>query len=150
MPINILWYNTPYRFISVGNNMSRIEIFIPSKPVSASRPRVTSFGAYYSKSYMAYRKETHAFLKTIAKNYPIKDKALFKVHCEFICYKPKQPSNKNCPRYDIDNMEKAVYDALTYAKMIWHDDIQIVENSNIKRYQEKGEAFGTKITITEV
>ena len=99
---------------------------------------------------MAYRKETHAFLKKIAKQYPVKEKTLFKVHCEFICYKPKKPSNPACPRYDLDNMEKAVYDAITYAKMIWHDDIQIVKNSNSKRYQVEGESFGTKIIITEV
>ena len=43
-------------------NMKSIEIFIPTKPVSASRPRVSSYGTYYSKSYMNYRKETHMFL----------------------------------------------------------------------------------------
>jgi len=127
-----------------------IELFIPVKPVSASRPRVTRYGSYYSDSYMAYRKETHSFLQSIAKNYPIKGKTLFAVHCEFICYKPSKPSNPKCPRYDIDNMEKAIYDAITHAKMIWHDDIQIVRNVNSKRYQEDGEEYGTKITIIEV
>lgn len=129
---------------------SKIELFIPVKPVSASRPRVTRHGSYYSDSYMAYRKSTHMFLKKIAKKYPINNKALYEVHCEFICYKPKRPSNPKCPRYDIDNMEKAIYDAITYAKMIWNDDIQIVRNVNSKRYQEDGEEFGTKITIIEV
>ena len=99
---------------------------------------------------MAYRKDTHAFLKTIYKKYPTNDKALFEVHTEFICYKPKKPSNPKCPRYDLDNMLKAIWDAITYAKMIWHDDIQIVRSRSSKRYQEEGEAFGTKITITEV
>ena len=127
-----------------------IELFIPSKPVSASRPRVTSFGSYYSKSYMAYRKETHAFLKTIAKKYPLKQNQLFEVHTEFICYKPNRPSNKNCPRYDLDNMLKAIWDAITHAKMIWHDDIQIIRSRSSKRYQKKGEPYGTKITIIEV
>jgi Holliday junction resolvase RusA-like endonuclease len=134
---------------------SKIEIFIPVKPVSASRPRVTSFGSYYSKSYMAYRKETHSFLKALAKKYPVKgdklkDRVHYHVEAEFICYKPKKPSDINCPRYDLDNMEKAIYDAITHAKMIWHDDIQIVSNSNSKRYQKEGEPYGTKIIITEV
>ena len=128
----------------------KIELFIPVKPVSASRPRVTNFGAYYSKSYMTYRKDVNDFLKSIAKKYPVDGNKLYTVKAEFICYKPKRPSNPYCPRYDLDNMEKALYDAVTYAKMIWHDDIQIVKNSNSKRYQKEGEAFGTKITITEV
>ena len=131
------------------NMTSSIEIFIPSKPVSASRPRVTSYGSYYSKSYMAYRKETWKFLKTIAKQYPPKEKTLFEVHTEFICYKPARPANKDCPRYDLDNMLKAVWDAITHSKLIWHDDIQIVRSKSSKRYQNKGEPYGTKITIIE-
>ena len=134
---------------------SKIEILIPVKPVSASRPKVGRYGAYYSKSYMSYRAEMFDFLKKIVKKYPIKgDKLKNRVHyhveAEFICYKPKKPSDINCPRYDLDNMEKALYDAITHAKMIWHDDIQIVSNSNSKRYQKEGEPYGTKIIITEV
>lgn len=127
-----------------GNSIS---FFIPTKPVSASRPRVTSFGSYYSKSYMAYRKETHAFLKTIANYLPISDKALFRVNVEFVCFKPKKPSNPKCPRYDIDNMAKAVLDAITHAKMIWKDDIQVIELSCSKRYTEEDEDFGTHISF---
>lgn len=130
--------------------ISKIEIFIPVKPVSASRPRISRFGAYYSDSYMLYRKETHAFLTKIAKDYPIGKKTLFTIHVEFICYKPKKPSNKDCPRYDLDNLEKALYDAITHAKMIWHDDIQIIKSSAYKRYQRSGEAYGTRVTITGI
>ena len=129
---------------------SSIEIFLDNKPVSASRPRVSTFGAYYSKSYNNYRQEAHQILKKISKDYPIDEKSLFKVDIEFICYKPKQPSNKNCPRYDIDNLIKAPLDAITWAKMIWKDDIQITEISASKRYQDKGEPYGTKIIITKV
>lgn len=127
-----------------------INIRLPSAPVSASRPRVSSYGAYYSKSYMNYRKETHSFLKGIRKDYPIDEKTLFKVELEFICYKPKKPSNKDCPRYDIDNLIKAPLDAITYSKMIWKDDIQILEVTASKRYTKEGESHGTLIKITEV
>ncbi len=128
----------------------KIEINIPVMPVSASRPRVTSFSTYYSKSYMAYRKDTAIYLKTIAKGFPVNPKALYEIHTEFICYKPKRPSNPKCPRYDLDNMEKAIYDAITHAKMVWHDDIQIIKSRSSKRYQKEGEPFGTKITIMEI
>lgn len=125
-----------------------IEIFIPVKPVSASRPRVSRFGSYYSKSYMQYRKDVYAFLKTIKDKYPVDDEAIFKVEIEFIHYRPSRPSRANCPRYDVDNLIKAPLDAITYTGMIWKDDIQIVEVQGFKRYQEKGEAYGTKIKIT--
>ena len=127
-----------------------IELWLPSAPVSASRPRISKYGSYYSKSYMNYRAETHKYLKTIRKDYPIDEKSLFKVEIEFICYKPKKPSNINCPRYDVDNLLKAPLDAITFTGMIWKDDIQILELSGIKRYQKEGEDFGTKIIITKV
>tara|TARA_R110000737_G_scaffold343457_1_gene369447 strand:- start:298 stop:696 length:399 start_codon:yes stop_codon:yes gene_type:complete len=127
-----------------------IEIFLNNKPMSASRPRISKFGAYYSKTYMNYRSEVKQILDKIKKDYPIDANALFSVHLEFICYKPKSPSNKDCPRYDIDNLVKAPLDSITHAKMVWKDDIQIVEIFASKRYQEKDEPYGTKIIITEV
>ena len=129
---------------------SSIEIFLDNKPMSASRPRVSKWGAYYSKTYMNYRKEVSLILNKIKNKYPIDEKALFRVDLEFICYKPKSPSNKDCPRYDIDNLIKAPLDSITHAKMIWNDDIQIIEVSASKRYQDKGEPYGTKILITKV
>ena len=100
---------------------------------------------------MNYRKETAIFLKTLQKKYPVRPKGIyFEVHQEFICYKPKKPSDPDCPRYDLDNMIKAIWDAITHAKMIWYDDIQIIRSRSSKRYQEEGEPYGTKITIIEV
>lgn len=127
-----------------------IKIFLPTKCQTASRPRVGRFGAYYSKNYENYRKETHKFLKTIRDKYPIDDTSLFKVELEFICYKPANPSNPDCPFGDIDNFVKAPLDAITYSKMVWKDDVQILEIKAKKRYQESDEEFGTKIKITKV
>jgi len=128
---------------------SKIEFFIPVKPVPASRPRVGRFGAYYAKGYTEFRQEAYAFLKTIAKDYPIKDKVGFEIYSEIICYKPKKPANEY-PRGDIDNFEKAIYDSITYAKMVWKDDIQIVKNHSTKRYQRDGEDYGIRIIIYNV
>lgn len=127
-----------------------IEIFMPIKCQTASRPRVGRFGAYYSKNYENYRKDAHKFFNSISKEYPIDEDALFKVELEFICYKPKSPSNTRCPFGDLDNYIKSPLDAITYAKMIWKDDVQILEVRATKRYQEKDEAYGTKIIITKV
>ena len=98
---------------------------------------------------MQYRKETFAFLKTIRDNFPIDENAQFEVDMEFICYKPKKPSNPY-PRFDIDNLVKSPLDSITYTGMVWHDDIQIITIHATKRYQEKGEDYGTKIRIKKV
>lgn len=127
-----------------------ISIFIPTKPCPASRPRVSTFGAYYSKNYMNYRRDTHIFLKTIRDQYPIDEDSLFEVDVEFICKKPARPANPKCPFGDIDNYIKSPLDAITYSKMIWNDDVQILKVTGTKRYQEDGEDYGTKITITKV
>lgn len=128
----------------------KIEIFMPIKCQTASRPRISSFGAYYSKNYMQYRKDTHKFLKTIRDKYPIDADSLFKVEIEFICKKPRVPSNPLCPFGDLDNFIKSPLDAITYSEMIWKDDVQVLEIHASKRYQKEGEDFGTKIIITKV
>ena len=129
--------------------ISKIEFFIPVKPQPASRPRVGRFGAYYSKGYTQFRKDAYQFLKTLQDKFPPKAKVGFEIDCEIVCYRPKNPSN-SYPRGDNDNYEKAIYDSITYAKLVWEDDIQIVKNKSYKRYQKDGEDYGIKVTIREL
>ena len=126
-----------------------IKFFIPVRPVPASRPRISRFGSYYSKGYTEFRKDAYKFLKTIRDKYPPVGGVGFRIDCEVVCRKPKRPSNKY-PRGDNDNYEKGIYDAITYAGMVWEDDIQIVENYTHKRYQEQGEEYGIYVTIKQV
>lgn len=99
---------------------------------------------------MNYRRDTQKFLQTISSKYPIDPDSLFKIELEFICKRPKRPSNPDCPRYDIDNLIKSPLDAITHAGMVWKDDIQILECVGKKRYQKDGEDYGTKIKITRL
>lgn len=125
-----------------------LELFIPVKPVPASRPRISKYGNYYNKTYTDFRREVYQYLKNI-KNKFEDTTARFRIDLELICYRPKKPS-KMYPRGDNDNYEKAYYDSITYAGIAWDDDVQIVSNTTSKRYQEEGEDYGAKITITQL
>ena len=122
-------------------------LFIPIKPQPASRPRISRYGNYYPKAYTDFRKEIYQFFKTLERN-PI-SKVSFKVDLEIICKKPKKPTNEY-PRGDVDNYVKAYLDSITYAGLIWEDDIQVVELNATKRYQEEGEEYGAILTITQL
>ena len=128
--------------------MKPISFFIPTKPCPASRPRVTSYGTYFTKNYNDFRLDSKKFLKTIAYKYP-PSKGTFSVDLEFICYRPKNPTNTYAIG-DIDNFAKAPLDAITQSKMVWEDDVQITELTCSKRYQNKDEPFGIKVIIRQL
>jgi Holliday junction resolvase RusA-like endonuclease len=52
---------------------------------------------------------------------------------------------QNCG--DIDNLEKAVADALTASGVIWGDDAQICRSAALKRYAIHGEGPRTIVTV---
>ena len=124
------------------------EIFIPTKPTPASRPRISRYGNYYTKGYADFRKEIYLFFKTLKKPKETVD-GMFKVELEIICKKPKKPSNEY-PRGDVDNYVKAYLDSITYAQLFWIDDIQVTELIATKRYQEKGEDYGAILRVTQL
>jgi len=124
------------------------KLFIPVKPTPASRPRISKYGNYYPKGYTDFRKEIYKFFKGLKKE-EVDTTAQFRVELEIICYKPQKPSNEY-PRGDIDNYAKAYLDSITFAQLAWEDDIQVVELSASKRYQEEGEDYGAFLTITRI
>lgn len=124
------------------------EIFIPTKPTPASRPRISRYGNYYPKGYTEFRTEIYKFLRKL-KIIDAVDDIEFRVELEVICKKPKKPSNPY-PRGDVDNYAKAYLDSLTYAKLFWVDDIQVVELHVSKRYQEEGEDYGAKLSVAQL
>jgi Holliday junction resolvase RusA-like endonuclease len=52
---------------------------------------------------------------------------------------------KNCG--DADNLDKAVYDAITVGRGVWNDDSQIVSWGGSKRYARPGEAARVQVVI---
>ncbi|MAD98990.1 MAG: hypothetical protein Unbinned200contig1002_44 [Prokaryotic dsDNA virus sp.] len=128
---------------------STSKIILDVRPVPASRPRVSRYGTYYGKNYTEFRKSLYAVLKKIKDKFPPSATGEFLVELEFICKKPKKPSNPY-PRGDIDNYVKGVLDGFTYAGMFWEDDIQVVELCASKRYQEEGEDYGIKARVKQL
>lgn len=111
-------------------------------PVPASRPRVPRFGKpYYGKKYTAWRKSAEEAFPAAAS--PMEGP--LHVYCRFAVQKPKT-TKRFCPLGDIDNYEKAIFDAVTRAGY-WHDDDQIVYLVSEKRFADPNEAPHTLIHI---
>ena len=114
-------------------------VFIPGKPVAASRPRVTKRGiTYYPKSYREWKK--HA-----KENMEINDPSGIlplegQVYCEaFFVWPLPAKTHRQYPRGDVDNLQKALFDAITDQGNIWTDDDQLVRVHAVKRYGRAGE-----------
>jgi Holliday junction resolvase RusA-like endonuclease len=67
---------------------------------------------------------------------------------EFIFPRPKSRKGDLfvTTKPDIDNLEKAVFDALT-ARRIWRDDSQVADQRSLKVYEETGNTPGAIIFI---
>lgn len=110
-----------------------VEFKIPLAPVPAARVKHSKWGAYYPPRYEAFRQECRHWLE---QNLTVKEAlvgAELEVHCSFVCKRPKKPANPY-PRGDIDNFEKALYDAITSSERVWYDDVQISMVRADKRY----------------
>lgn len=114
---------------------------VPVAPVPASRPRVTRWGTYYTKTYKQYMADTADVL-------PKAPRALegrLDVRVEFVCHKPKT-TKRLTPRGDIDNHLKAILDALTKAGY-WPDDDNIDRVEATKRWVDGKETPHTYIEV---
>lgn len=119
------------------------EVFLFLRPVPASRPRVTRWGTYYSKTYKDWMAAADAALPeaTVTYSLPVH------VRLTIVCHRPKS-TKLLTPRGDIDNYEKAIYDALT-KKNYWTDDTLIQSHRVLKRYAEAGEHPHYEIEIRD-
>ena len=128
-------------------------LVLPVKPVPASRPRVTRWGVYYTKTYKEYRAAAHAAIP-VCKERTLTEELGATV--EFICHKPKTTKMVS-PRGDIDNHLKAIFDAVVgqaatkkqkcRLKNYIGDDELISAVDARMRYAEQGEEPHTVITI---
>jgi len=101
-------------------------IVLPFPPTPASRPRVTRWGTYYTKTYKAYRALAE---QAIPKSRQPVLTGCLKATIEFVCKRPKKVT-RITPIGDIDNYTKAIFDAVTGIKklgfkMYWVDDDQV-------------------------
>ena len=105
-------------------------------PVPASRPRVTRWGVYYGKRYTEYRKDAHATIEqAIGK---AKAEGILPINSTVIVsqlYEIKKPKTTKLeyPNPDLDNITKALWDALQSHGVI-QDDKQILASVETKRW----------------
>jgi len=123
------------------------ELFLEIKPQAASRVRVTRFGSYHTKNYTEFREQCWFMLNKLKAKYPAND-SCYGIKLEFIMKKPQKPANKY-PIMDLDNLEKAILDALIHCQLFMIDDVQVIKLSSTKRYQRSGEPFGIRLKVTE-
>ena len=110
-----------------GSRQFKIEL----APVPAARVKHSRWGAYYPARYETFRQECKHWLQKHLKGPILKGE--LEVISTFVCKRPKNPTNQY-PRGDIDNFEKALYDAINASEMVWVDDTQISRVKADKRY----------------
>ena len=114
-------------------------LYFNIRPKPAPRPRFSKTGTYNTKEYTSYKKAIAHIAKTKYKLQP-SDKAI-SLKIEFLYIKPKSWSKKkkettqyHIVKPDVDNLVKAVKDALN--GIAYKDDAQVVKIEAQKRYSD--------------
>jgi len=124
-----------------------ITFSVPGDPVPQPRPRVSTAGGF-ARAYVPKGHAIHAYRQAVA---VAARSAGARVHedpvsvvIDFVFSRPKSHMRKSglaakaprLPRPDIDNLEKAVLDALN--GVAWKDDTQVARVVKEKTYGTKG------------
>ena len=117
---------------------------IPTKPVPASRPRVTKWGTYYSKTYKAWIQAAEHLIP----HSPAEPLAIPVVANVLLAIPRARTSTLIVPVGDGDNYEKAVFDMIQ-KKGYLADDKWITTGHWRKRFLPFGTVGYTEITLTE-
>ena len=128
-----------------------LTIFVPIKPRPASRPRTTirngRVWTYPVNPYKDYKKGLEKLLPTIVGSDFVPLEIPLCVMCDFVVERPKT-TKLSMPGPDIDNYEKALYDAGN--GILWADDKLIGLNCNRKRWTLPGESEGVWIRFCDL
>ena len=121
---------------------------IDTKPVPASRPRVSKWGTYYAKTYRRWRDQAAILLRE-ARCGPEPLSGPLAVLTEIVSPKART-SKRHWPQGDNDNYEKAIWDVITNQNRFWGDDDQIVFNATWKRYAKANETPGVRLHVYQL
>ena len=116
----------------------RLSFSLPGVPRPKARPRVTQYGTYTPKLTKEYENAVQLFAGIALGAAPgWRSDGEFRVECEF--------SFAKATLSDVDNLQKAVHDALEAAG-VYDNDRQVVQTSAFK---ERGEDR-TRVTVTRL
>jgi Holliday junction resolvase RusA-like endonuclease len=124
---------------------SEVSLFVRGAPRAAPRPRAGRNAVYHDNS-------ADAWMSQVTMNYVILRRAPLtgpvELNLQFLFDRPKKDAVRfwKDSKPDIDNLEKAVMDALTRARA-WKDDAQVVQMQSLKRYALPDEPSGVHIEI---
>jgi|DEB0MinimDraft_10_1074344.scaffolds.fasta_scaffold327187_1 Holliday junction resolvase RusA-like endonuclease len=126
--------------------MSKHTYIIDVDPVAKGRPRFTKAGrAYTPQKTKQFSKDVKEYMEMY---FIEKLEGALHVDLTFFIKRPKTVRRKYpTVKPDIDNFEKAIYDALN--EILWHDDCQIVSHNVAKKYSTtpEGDFVGEGIHI---
>jgi Holliday junction resolvase RusA-like endonuclease len=164
-------YPSGYPACVIAGSAANLRLFIPGKPIPKGRHRsriVNPKQANKSPWVQHYPDEATATweervlqhvqlqLRLIGQagddeelRLPFKNRVLITLRFNF--ERPKStPKRVRYPvqsRTDLDNLEKAIYDALQNARVLVNDNI-ITDNANCKRYADDNHPEGVEIDLT--
>lgn len=140
--------------------MRELVFHVPGDPQGKGRPRAgKSFGGH-TRLYTPQKTVAYEGLVSLAAQQAMKGRAIVLgpvfVHMEITLQVPQSWSKKKklaalagrvmpTKKPDIDNVEKAIFDALN--GVVWKDDVQVIEVVKRKAY---GEVPGVMVSISEL
>lgn len=128
--------------------MKSLAIWFPIEPTPKGRPRFTRFGKPYTpKKTQEYEKKIADYFRSQPQRFKFEKDIPVAVNLVFGMPIPKSTPKsrkeamfegiiKHTKRPDVDNMAKAVLDALSHG-IAWEDDSQIVRLSITKEYAKE-------------
>ena len=113
-----------------------MRIVINTRPIPASRPRVTRNGTYTPAKYANYKKALKMLFKQFDK---VKAPIALEINVSLYFVSPKSIKYRKFPMPvgDVDNFLKAILDAGN--ETLWDDDQQIVKATVSKQYADRDE-----------
>jgi len=128
--------------------------FVAGDPIAAPRPRLGRYGVYHDDRADVWKAEIISALTVYrhVHGLPLYLSGPVELDLQFLFARPKKDAHRYWQDHkpDLDNLEKAVMDALT-AGQAWRDDAQVAKIQSVKRYVLPGvETPGVYVEIVSL